>query len=288
MSRAIAGLYRVRGAIISAAVVLIFVGTLGSLLVSIDPLNAVFRLLPLVGIAGMLFAFALIIPGVKLLPTRDAVQVTSPVVGRWLAINSPATKVPSHGVRAYGQAYAIDLVYEPNHRERPVFGSGTAMRRPAEYPAFGEPVRAMIDGVVVKVDDSQRDHRARSTVLAVVYMMFEGAIRELGGPRLIIGNHVTIRRSDGIYALVAHLQQGSAIVREGDGVVAGQEIAACGNTGNTSEPHVHAQLMDRASAWTGQGVPLVFADVKLDEDSTVQDAVPANNQHMTVSESASR
>ncbi|EPR75506.1 secreted peptidase [Leifsonia rubra CMS 76R] len=169
-----------RGAIISAAVVLIFVGTLGSLLVSIDPLNAVFRVLPLVGIAGMLFASALIVPGVKLLPTRDAVQVTSPVVGRWLAINSPATKVPSHGVRA------------------------------------------MIDGVVVKVDDSQRDHRARSTVLAVVYMMFEGAIRELGGPRLIVGNHVTIRCSDGIYALVAHLQQGPAIVREGDVVVAGQ------------------------------------------------------------------
>jgi hypothetical protein len=35
------------------------------------------------------------------------------VAGRWLALNGPAGKVPSHGPHAYGQTYAIDLVHEP-------------------------------------------------------------------------------------------------------------------------------------------------------------------------------
>lgn len=34
------------------------------------------------------------------------------------AINSPATRVPSHGIQAYGQTYAVDLVHEPVGQER--------------------------------------------------------------------------------------------------------------------------------------------------------------------------
>ncbi|MBV9095093.1 MAG: M23 family peptidase, partial [Streptosporangiaceae bacterium] len=41
---------------------------------------------------------------------REPVTVRPPVTGRWLAVNSPANRVPSHGVHAYGQGYAIDLV----------------------------------------------------------------------------------------------------------------------------------------------------------------------------------
>lgn len=38
------------------------------------------------------------------------VTLDPPVAGRWVAINSPGTAVPSHGVRAYGQTYAVDLL----------------------------------------------------------------------------------------------------------------------------------------------------------------------------------
>lgn len=50
-----------------------------------------------------------------------AVEVEPPVTGRWTALNSPADKVPSHGVHAYGQAYAIDIVAEPG--AEPIPGS---------------------------------------------------------------------------------------------------------------------------------------------------------------------
>ncbi|WP_430867542.1 M23 family metallopeptidase [Demequina aurantiaca] len=273
--------YRVRGVVSLAAIAALLIGAARPL-VPAGALSDVLALLSLLGLVVALSLLATIPIAVRHLPVRDQISVTSPVTGRWLALNSPIDKVPSHGVRAYGQAYAIDVVYDPADQQRPMFGTGGAMRRPTEYPAFGRPVRAMIDGEVVTALDALRDHRARSTWLGVIYMMVEGAFRELGGPRFIIGNHITIRSDDGAYALVAHLQRGSSLVSKGERVRAGQTIAACGNSGNTSEPHVHAQLMDRRSAWTGQGVPIVFAGVQIGESNDLQDGLPSNSEYLIV------
>ncbi|QAV69276.1 M23 family metallopeptidase [Salinibacterium sp. UTAS2018] len=281
MRRLIASIYRARVIILYVSVVTIFAGTIGAQVISAVVVRSVFELLPLLGIIGMLLVLIVLRPGVKLLTQHEPVTVTSPVVGRWLALNSPATRVPSHGVRAYGQAHAVDLVFDPLGGNRPAFDTGIVLRYPNEYPAFGQPVRAMVDGVVVRSSDSQRDHRARSSVLGFMYMMIEGTIREIGGPRLIVGNHITIRSGDGIYALIAHVKQHSALAKVGDSVVAGQVIAACGNSGDSSEPHVHAQLMDRASAWTGHGLPMLFSGVIIGEEPDERLAMPADNEHLT-------
>lgn len=274
--------YRFRTYVLYISIALCFLGLVRLLVPANGMLDDVFAALPGLGVLGMLAVLVTTLLATKRLPTREAVTVTSPVTGRWLGVNSPVDKVPSHGVRAYGQAYAIDLVYEPADRGRPSFGSGPALRDPKEYPAFGQPVRAMVDGIVVKTSDSLRDHRARSNWLSLLYMMMEGAVRELGGPQFIIGNHVTIRTDDGTYALVAHLRKGSVLVSTGDRVRVGQVIAACGNSGNTSEPHVHAQLMDRPSTWTGQGIPFVFANAQIGESGELHDALPGNNEHVTI------
>lgn len=238
-------------------------------------------ILAVIGLILGVVAVALIFFGARFVPTREATIVAAPVSGRWLAINSPATKVPSHGVRMYGQTYAIDLAHEPGCSDdcdepsanlRPQFGGKPAMRDPEIFPAFGQPVYAMVSGEVVRASDWRRDHRSRSNVLALLYLMCEGAIREIGGPGFIVGNQVTIRSESGEFALVAHLQRGSLAVRVGDQVRAGQMIGRCGNSGNSSEPHVHAQLMDRASPWTGQGLPMAFAGTDL----------PATGEHLWV------
>lgn len=281
MTRVILALYRVRGVLYyPAAAVLILLGISSLLLRDVDApivrgaLSVLAALaLPAVVVAVLCILLSVLAP--RLLPERERMTVSPPVRGRWLAVNSPATKVPSHGVRAWGQAYAIDLVSEPADGARPAFGEGPAMRPPADYPAFGAPVFAMIDGTVVRRVDGQRDHRSRSSMPAFVYMMIEGMLRELGGARFILGNHVVIRGDDGVCAVVAHLQRGSVAVGVGDRVRAGDVIARCGNSGNTSEPHVHAQLMDRASVWTGQGVPMAFAVAG-------SPTLPADGEHLVV------
>lgn len=284
MSAAIVALYRVRGiALYAACAILIGFALAGPLLTDVArPVKLALSGLVAIAICLGVLAVLLTLLGPRHLPRREPRVVTPPVRGRRLGMNSPVSKSPSHGIRAYGQAYAIDLVHEPEDATRPTFGDGPAMRAPEEYPAFGQPVVAMIDGVVVTASDWRRDHRSRSTMLALLYLMVEGSVREFGGPGFIIGNHVTIRGDDGVFATVAHLQRGSATVRVGDTVTAGDQIGRCGNSGNSSEPHVHAQLMDRASPWTGQGIPLAFAGITLDDADQVVDAVPANDQHMLV------
>lgn len=280
MKRAVLALYRVRMPMYYlAAVILIGNALLGRVLsmggVREARLVVVFAAL---GVAAVCLALAFLAP--RLLPERPVRVVTSPVLGRWVGVNSPASQVPSHGVRAYGQAYAIDVVADPVDTPRPEFGGGV-MRDVSEYPAFGMPVFAMLDGEVVRASGWRRDHRARSNTWGIFYMMVEGMIREIGGPGFVVGNHVTIRSNDGVYATVAHLRQGSLTVKLGDRVSAGSIIGECGNSGNTSEPHVHAQLMDRVSFWTAQGLPMAFAGITVGEEDESADILPANGQHMT-------
>ncbi|WP_217133122.1 M23 family metallopeptidase [Leucobacter chinensis] len=217
-------------------------------------------------------------------PAGEALSVTSPVAGRWLVLNGPSSAVPSHGVRLWGQAYAVDLVADPLPSSptpepaatRPEFGS-TAFRDAKAYPAFGQPVYAMASGEVVAVHRARRDHRARSSHLALLWLMAEGFVRQLGGTRWLLGNYVTIRAEGvgdrSVYATVAHLQHGSVLVRPGERVAAGQRIASCGNTGNSSEPHVHAQLQDHPRAMLAEGVPMTFAPLT---------ALPVNGEHLEV------
>ena len=118
MSAALA-VYRVRMPLLLGSAVTIIAGTVLSLALPDGPVASVVGVLPLVGVVGMLVAFSSSLPAARHLPAGEPVVVHSPVVGRWAALNSPATKVPSHGVRAYGQAYAIDLVHEPLDQDRP-------------------------------------------------------------------------------------------------------------------------------------------------------------------------
>lgn len=281
MIAVVRALYRARTAIVFPAMLGLLVLAVFGWLIP-DELRTVRLAVWAVALVGFLGGLLLGMFGERLAPAYDPRIVRAPVAGRWGAVNSPASNVPSHGVRAYGQAYAIDLVAEPaQDRTRPAFG-GEPFRASSEYPAFGEPVLAMIDGEVVTASGWRRDHRARSNAWTIVYLMVEGMVREIGGPGWIVGNHVTIRGDDGTFALVAHLQKGSLAVREGERVLAGQQIARCGNSGNSSEPHVHAQLMDRCGLLTAQGIPMAFSGIRVG-DAEPADVLPANEEQMIAS-----
>jgi murein DD-endopeptidase MepM/ murein hydrolase activator NlpD len=108
---------------------------------------------------------------------------------------------------------------------------------------------------------------ARSGLLLV-----EGSLRELTGPNRLLGNHVVIDLGHSTYAAVAHLRRGSVLVRPGERVEAGTQLAECGNSGNTSEPHVHFQLMDRSRFMIAAGLPFRFSD------TDVESGLPKNGE----------
>jgi murein DD-endopeptidase MepM/ murein hydrolase activator NlpD len=66
----------------------------------------------------------------------------------------------------------------------------------------------------------------------------------------------------------------SVTVKVGYTVEAGQIIAACGNSGSSSEPHVHFQLMDHRHPTFAAGLPFTFTNVEV--ESRPGEAAPAN------------
>ncbi len=203
-------------------------------------------------------------------------SLASPVLGPWQAINSPTSRVPSHGTHAYGQAYAVDLVYAPAGGDRPEFGKAGGSFLPNErFPAFGRPVVAVADAVVVRSHDGQRDHRSRSSWAAYLYLMIiESIVRSAGPPRWVIGNHLVLRLADGSHVLYAHLKRGSQSVRVGDRVRAGQPLAECGNSGNSTEPHLHVQRQDGPGVLLATGLPWTIDDAELPPNEGILEAPP--------------
>ena len=73
------------------------------------------------------------------------------------------------------------------------------------------------------------------------------------------GNHVILNIGEGVYAFYAHLQPGSIKVKVGDNVRRGQALGLVGNSGNSTEPHLHFHLSDANSPLGGEGVPYAYA-----------------------------
>lgn len=187
-----------------------------------------------------------------------AIPVVPPVRGTWTAVNSPATKVPSHGLHAYGQTYAIDLIPNDDGESNLELTWKGGIRSPENFEGFGEKVYSPVAGSVISVRNHSRDHLSRDSWPALIYFFAEGAVRELTGPGRLLGNHVTIETDAGTYAVLAHLKRDSILVEPGDRVDAGQEIAACGNSGSSTQPHLHFQLMDKRSPLIAAGLPFEF------------------------------
>jgi hypothetical protein len=211
------------------------------------------------------------------------VLLSLPFEGRWLARNSPARRVPSHGTDLMGGRYAIDFI-GVDHRHR------TADRRdwrtvlstePVErFFAYGRPVLAPADGVVVGLHDGEADHVARRSQLALVPYALGQPSRLRKGVAGLAGNHVVIATREGAYVALAHLRAGSIRVAVGEEVTAGQRVADCGNSGNSTQPHVHLQAMDGPDAAVARGVPMAFERFRewprgADQSLIRESAVPA-------------
>jgi murein DD-endopeptidase MepM/ murein hydrolase activator NlpD len=61
-----------------------------------------------------------------------------------------------------------------------------------------------------------------------------------------------------VFVLLAHLRRGSIAVEVGDQVRIGDQVAACGNSGNSTQPHLHVQVTDSVDWDRARGIPMVF------------------------------
>jgi len=195
-------------------------------------------------------------------PDTREIVLSLPFAGRWLARNSPARRVPSHGIDLFGERYAIDFVGVDDRRATAGirdWRTFLATEPPERFFSFGRPILAPGSGTVVDVHDAEPDHEGRRSQLALVPYALGQAARLRQGVSAIAGNYVAISlHENGTFVALAHLRAGSIRVSVGQEVEPGQQIAACGNSGNSTQPHVHVQAMDSADLSVARGVPMTF------------------------------
>lgn len=200
--------------------------------------------------------------------------------GLWQARNSPARRVPSHGTDAFGSRYAIDLVpVDARGRSGPIdWRTLIATEDPARFVGWGRPVRAPIAGSVVLTHDGEPDARVRRSLPAYLGFARSQAERVRQGIAGLAGNCVVLAAADGgPFVLIAHLRRGSVEVREGDRVDLGHVIGACGNSGNSTQPHVHLQVTDSLDWPRAGALPLAFTGYRAG-GAVVRGAVPDEAQ----------
>ena len=192
---------------------------------------------------------------------RQPVVLAYPFSGRWRARNSPARRVPSHGSHLMGTTYAIDFIpVDAQGRSAPwSWRAAVATEPPERFVGFGAPIYAPLSGRVVLAHDGEPDHEARRSQLTLVPYMLGQAGRARRGAAAIAGNHVVIAAADeGPFVLLAHLRQGSLRVAVGEHIWEGDPVGACGNSGNSTQPHVHVQATDSTVWERARGRPIAF------------------------------
>lgn len=156
-----------------------------------------------------------IIPGYRL-----------PFNGRWLIQRT-------HYGNPHDQAFAIDVVF-PTVDGKLANGSG---QKNTDYPAYGQPILADAQGVVVIAVDGIPDNTP-------------GVVNGYDQH----GNYVVIDHQNGEFSLMAHLIPSTIRVHPGQVVGVGTELGRCGNSGHTTNPHVHWQVMTSAYATQAHAV----------------------------------
>jgi murein DD-endopeptidase MepM/ murein hydrolase activator NlpD len=195
----------------------------------------------------------------------DHVILRLPFTGTWLARNSPARRVPSHGTDLFATTYAIDFIAVQGRLTAPTWDWRTLLTTEpaARFFAFGQPILAPAGGWVVTAHNGEPDHAARRSQPSRVPYALTQAARARGGAGALAGNHVIVELERGGYVVLAHLRDGSLRVDVGDRIVAGQQLATCGNSGNSTQPHVHIQVMDAADPFIAHGLPMAFAHYRV-------------------------
>jgi hypothetical protein len=188
--------------------------------------------------------------------TRDLAVIGPPLRGEgWLAANGPDPQtghrralIPIDGTPAIAQRFAIDYVKMDTSGRRFV---GDSLKNESYY-AEGVDALAVADGIVVAVKDSIPENVPGPASRAVPITL-----------ETVGGNFVILDIGQGRYAFYAHLKPGSLRVRLGDRVKKGQVIGLVGNSGNSTEPHLHFHLMDGTSPLGSEGIPYAMESFKL-------------------------
>ncbi|MGZ8508967.1 MAG: M23 family metallopeptidase [Chitinophagaceae bacterium] len=187
-----------------------------------------------------------------------------PVSGSWYAAAGPSAH--THHRWAYMEEFAYDLVqlgannltYKDDYTNA------------ENYFCYGKDVLAVAAGEVIAVMDSIDDAKLYPKDLPQEeYMKFvrarQSELIKKYGVLGVSGNIVLLKHGEKEYTFYGHLKKGSVTVKPGQKISQGHVIAQIGNSGNSTEPHLHFQMNEGSSILNSRSIPIKFANLNWSE-----------------------
>ncbi|MGC4191038.1 MAG: M23 family metallopeptidase [Thermomicrobiales bacterium] len=205
-----------------------------------------------------------------ILPEDPAAGYTSSVTyrlpwreGAWFTFWGGDTEFENYHAVSPGQRHAYDIVV---WKDGATFdGDGSQVDH---YWIWGQPLTAPAAGTVVEILNDQPDQKPGLPLAQTN----PDAFKTLHPA----GNHIVLQTVEREFAFIAHMQRGSVRMQQGDILEAGDIVGLVGNSGNTSEPHLHIHIQNVAgfSDPKAAGLPLIFSGLTVDgEPSTGKELV---------------
>jgi murein DD-endopeptidase MepM/ murein hydrolase activator NlpD len=169
-------------------------------------------------------------------------ELRLPFRGRWYVFWGGRSEAQNYHFASVDQRFAYDIVVRQG--ESTHAGEG---QRNEDYYCFDQPIVAPAAGTVAAAENAIADN-----------------VPGTMNPRAPLGNHVILDHGNGEFSFLCHFRQGTVAVKKGDAVKAGDPLGRCGNSGNSSEPHLHYHLQDSAEFGRGLGLPAPFRSYRAD------------------------
>ena len=173
---------------------------------------------------------------------RNTTKMKLPFKGEWTVSWGGDTKEQNYHVESVAQKNAFDILM---YDQKGATHKGTGASN-EDYYAFGKELYAPCEGEVVLVVDGVKDN-------------VPGTLN----PIYIPGNTVILKTANGEYVFFAHFKQHSIVVKQGQKVSNGELLGLCGNSGNSSEPHLHFHLQNVEDMVKAIGAKCFFEQIKV-------------------------
>lgn len=189
---------------------------------------------------------------------RNTTKLSLPFIGSWFVVWGGDTKELNYHVQNRAQKNAFDIIQ--------VDSSGKSYRTDGrtneDYYAFGKEIIAPCNGKVVQVVNGVKDN-----------IPGEMNTYDVGG------NTVIIKTANDEYLVFCHFKHNSIVVKEGQDVRQGELLGLCGNTGNSSEPHLHFHIENVENMNKATGIKCFFDQIMVN-GQLKKDYSPIQNDHI--------
>ncbi len=173
---------------------------------------------------------------------RNTTKLILPFKDEWTVFWGGDTQELNYHVVEKSQKNAFDLVIT-NEKGKSFKTDGLVNE---DYYAFGKELIAPSDGEVVLVVDGIKDN-----------------LPGVMNPVYVPGNTVIIKTENNEYLFFAHFKQHSIRVKQGQIVKQGDLLGLCGNSGNSTEPHLHFHIQNVENMTMATGVKCYFDEISV-------------------------